>query len=172
MGGPHPVGIRQVGLFDLAPVPAAWAVSFAAWPLFSFLFGRPHFFNCTTSEGWNLTTWPTWARVLALAKPYKPSSTLTPTKANASPETPTRRPRGRLPRRPGPGPNQRCHPVGCRHGAAGQVGARAWPRGGGLGLARVRVSRVRVLAQREAAEMAGTWRGLAQSVGNAALSGW
>ena len=41
------------------------------------------------------------------------------------------------------------------------MGARAWPGGGGLGLARVRVSRVRasrvrVLAQREAAQTAGT----------------
>ena len=94
---------------------------------------------------------------LALAKPYKPSSTFTPTKANASPETPTRRPRGRMPRRQGPGPNQRGLPVGCGHGGVGQLGARAWPRGGGLGLARVRVSRVRDLAQRETARTARTW---------------
>ena len=44
------------------------------------------------------------------------------------------------------------------------MGTRAWPRGGGLELARVwvsrvrvRASRVRVLAQKEAAQMAGTW---------------
>ena len=93
---------------------------------------------------------------LALAKHYKPSSTLTTTKANASPGTPIRRPRGRLPRRLGPGPNPRGHAVGCQHGGASQVGALAWPWGGGLGLARVRVSRVRVLAQRDAAKRVGS----------------
>ena len=99
---------------------------------------------------------------LALAKPYKPSSTLTPTKANASTETPSRWPIGRLRSWPGPCPNQKGHPVGCRHCGAGQVGALAWPSGGGLGLAmvssvRVRVFWVRDLAQRETAQTTRTW---------------